>query len=67
MSERGPASGTRKFFAGLLDVFTIFGFGGYAIASITGGLTETGFRLEGGPAFLLFALAAVYFVRLNSH
>jgi hypothetical protein len=36
--------------------------GGYAIGDLTGGLTEDGFDIKGGPALVLFALIVLYFV-----
>jgi hypothetical protein len=57
-----PASTWRKVLAGILDTFTIFFVLGYTIAQLTGGVTNEGFKLEGLPALVLFALIAVYFV-----
>ncbi|MEM7753454.1 MAG: hypothetical protein AAF230_08585 [Pseudomonadota bacterium] len=34
---------------------------GFAVASVTGGLTEDGFSLSGVPALILFALIFGYF------
>ena len=63
MSERTtPAATWRKVLAAILDFLTVFFVGGYAIGKSTGNLTDDGFKLEGLPAFLLFALIAVYFV-----
>lgn len=44
---------------------TFFGFG-YAVAASTGGTTDGGFQLDGGPAFLLFALVALYWIVLEA-
>lgn len=33
-----------------------------AIAYLTGDLTEEGFSLKGGPAFMLFAIIILYFI-----
>ncbi len=55
----------KKVFAFILDFITSFGGFGYLIAKFTGGLTEGGFELSGGPALLLFALVIAYFVVLN--
>lgn len=52
----------KKVFAAILDFFTIFIIGGVVIANMTGGTTEGGFKLEGMPALLLFALIIAYFV-----
>jgi len=54
----------RKILAVVLDIFTVFIGGGFLIASLTGDTTENGFSLEGGPAMVLFALVAAYFVLL---
>ena len=63
MSEQTkPAATWRKVLAGILDFLTIFFVGGYAIGKLTGNTTDDGFKLEGLPALLLFALIAVYFV-----
>jgi uncharacterized RDD family membrane protein YckC len=39
---------------------------GYVIAMFTGGTTETGFNLQGGPAILWFAIALVYYVVMEA-
>ncbi len=52
----------RKVVAAILDFVFIFFVGGYVIAYATGDLTEEGFSLNGGPAFLLFGLVVLYFV-----
>jgi DMSO reductase anchor subunit len=52
----------RKILAGILDFLTVFFIGGFVIGKLTGNMTDDGFRLEGLPAVLLFALIAVYFV-----
>lgn len=52
----------RKVIAAILDFFTIFFIGGYAIGKLTGGTTESGFKLEGMPALLAIALIILYFV-----
>ncbi len=51
--------------AAILDFLLVFIGGGYVIARLTGGITEGGFQLSGGPAFALFALVVAYFVVLN--
>lgn len=51
----------KRVVASILDFFTVLFVGGYAIALLSGGLTGDGFNLNGGPAFGLFALIAVYF------
>jgi hypothetical protein len=57
-------SAVRKILAVVLDILTVFIGGGYAIAAFTGDTTDGGFQLNGGPALLLFALIAVYFIVL---
>ena len=57
-----PVSAWRKVFAAVLDFVFVFVAAGYAIAYLTGNLTADGFDLQGGPAFILFAVIAVYFV-----
>lgn len=52
----------RKVFAAILDFFTVFVLGGVGIASVTGDTVEGGFKLEGVPALILFALIVIYFV-----
>ena len=59
---RKPAGIWRKVFAAILDFIFVFGIGGYVIGKFTGGLTEGGFKLSGGPAFLLFAVIVLYFI-----
>jgi len=57
-----PIATWRKVVAAILDFITIMLVGGYAIAYATGNVTEEGFSLHGGPAFLLFAIIVLYFV-----
>ena len=57
-----PAATWRKVLAGILDFFTVFFVLGYTIAQLTGGVTDEGFKLQGMPALVLFALIAIYFV-----
>ena len=52
----------RRTLAGTLDFFTLFFFGGYLIAKMTGSVTADGFRLNGMPALILFALIIAYFI-----
>lgn len=52
----------RKVLAAILDFFFIFIVAGYVIAKFTGGTTEEGFNLNGGPALLLFAIVVLYFI-----
>ena len=62
LQSRKPAGTWRKVFAAILDFIFIFWGGGYVIGSLSGALTENGFSLSGGPAFLLFALIVLYFI-----
>ena len=63
MSERTtPVATWRKVLAAILDFLTIFFVGGYVIGKFTGNLTDDGFKLEGLPALVLFAMVIVYFV-----
>jgi DMSO reductase anchor subunit len=57
-----PVSTWRKVLAAILDFFTMFIAGGYAIAKLVGGTTDGGFQLDGAPALVLFALIIAYFV-----
>lgn len=52
----------RKVFAAILDFLTVFIGGGMLIGNLTGGATDTGFKLDGWPALLLFTLVIAYFV-----
>ncbi len=61
-SPRKPAGTWRKVIAAILDFLFIFWGGGYLIGYASGGLTQGGFALTGGPAFLLFALIVLYFI-----
>ncbi len=57
-----PAATWRKVLAAAFDFFTVFFVFGYTIAQLTGNVTNEGFKLEGMPAFVLFALMIIYFV-----
>jgi DMSO reductase anchor subunit len=57
-----PVATWRKVLAAILDFVTVFFGGGYAIGYLTGGVTPEGFKLEGMPALVLFALLIIYFV-----
>jgi TRAP-type C4-dicarboxylate transport system permease small subunit len=52
----------RKVVAAILDFIFVFAIGGYIIAKITGNVTDEGFDLKGGPAFILFAVVILYFL-----
>jgi hypothetical protein len=60
--SRKPAGTWRKVIAAILDFIFVFAIGGYIIGYFSGGLTESGFKLTGGPAFLLFAVIILYFI-----
>lgn len=63
MNDPVPQTATwRKVLAAILDFLMVFFVGGYAIGYLTGGTTAEGFKLEGAPAIVLFALIVVYFV-----
>ena len=57
-----PVATWRKVLAAILDFATVFFGGGYAIGYLTGNVTSEGFKLEGMPALVLFALLIIYFV-----
>jgi len=57
-----PAATWRKVVAAILDFFTVFFVLGYTIGQLTGNVTNDGFKLEGMPALVLFALTFIYFV-----
>jgi hypothetical protein len=56
-----PAATWKRVIAAILDFFTIFVAAGYAIARVSGGMTDDGFKLTGAPALVLFAVIVVYF------
>ncbi|MFK7836263.1 MAG: hypothetical protein AB8B60_08590 [Sulfitobacter sp.] len=57
----------RIILAAFLDFITAFFVLGFAVASLTGGMTDNGFRLNGAPALLLFALIFLYFWAGNKY
>ena len=57
----------RKVVAAILDFLTVFFAGGYAIGKYTGNLTDDGFKLEGAPALVLFAVIILYFVVFSKY
>jgi len=59
---RKPVARWRKIVAGVLDFIFVFFISGFAVAYATGNLTSDGFDLKGGPALIVFALIAAYFV-----
>jgi hypothetical protein len=62
VSPPKPVATWRKVVAAILDFIFIFWLAGYVIAHFAGGTTDDGFKLEGGPAFLLFAVVVLYFI-----
>jgi hypothetical protein len=64
MTEERPKT-WKVITAAILDFLFIFLFGGFLIAFFTGGLTDTGFKLNGWPALLLFALVILYFLGMK--
>jgi len=66
-STRPAVSTWRKIATAILDFFFIFFAGGYVIGLLTGGVTEKGFSLSGGPALRLFALIIAYFIVLGRY
>jgi len=66
MSEAArPVATWRKVLAAIFDFLTVFFAGGYLIGHLTGNLTDDGFKLDGAPALLLFAVIVAYFVVLG--
>jgi hypothetical protein len=65
MSEQhvnpAAASLSRRVFALILDILTVFFLGGYLVGWLTGNLTPDGFKLEGASALILFAIIGAYF------
>lgn len=64
-TENRQVSTWRIVLAFILDFLTSFMIFGYIIATLFGGKTEAGFKLEGGPALLLFAAVIAYFAVSN--
>lgn len=57
-----PVSNLRIVLAAVLDALTAFVVFGFIIAKATGNTTDTGFQLNGLPAFVLLAAVIAYFV-----
>ncbi len=57
----GQVSTGRIVLAAILDFITAFFGIGYAVAALSGGLTEGGFQLAGFPALLAIVLIVLYF------
>jgi len=62
-----PVAIWKRVVATILDGFTAFFGFGMLIAVFTGDTTETGFKLDGAPALLLFALVVAYFYVGRKH
>jgi phosphate/sulfate permease len=62
-----PVATWRKVLAAIFDFLTVFFVGGYVIGHLTGNLTDDGFKLDGAPALVLFALVVAYFVVLGRY
>ena len=62
VSQPKQVSTWRKVVAAILDFLFVMFIGGYAIGYMTGNVTDEGFSLKGGPAFILFAIIVLYFV-----
>ncbi len=62
LSQPKQVSTWRKVVAAILDFVFVLMIGGYAIGYMTGNLSDEGFDLKGGPAFILFAIIILYFV-----
>ncbi len=60
-----PPPTWKKVLAFILDLFGTFFLFGFGIAAATGGLTDDGFKLNGGPAFLVLAMITAYFILMN--
>jgi len=56
-----PVAVWKRVTAAILDFFTAFFVFGWVIGRITGGTTENGFSLQGGPAIVLFIVIGAYF------
>jgi len=61
-SQPKQVSTWRKVLAAILDFIFVLFIGGYIIGYLTGNLSDEGFNLKGGPAFILFAIIILYFV-----
>jgi putative Mn2+ efflux pump MntP len=61
VSTPKPVATWRKVLAAILDFIFILAVAGYVVGYLTGNLTESGFELHGGPAFIVFAVIALYF------
>jgi hypothetical protein len=58
--ERAPV--WKRVVGSLLDFFMVFFVVGWIIGHFTGNTTDNSFKLDGGPAILLFVVIIAYFV-----
>lgn len=65
-TNKGPAT-WRIITAGILDFITAFFVLGFIVATVLGGRTDTGFKLEGLPALVFFVLIVAYFIVFNRY
>jgi hypothetical protein len=61
MEREQPVATWRIVLAAILDFLTAFFVLGFLIASVSGGMTEGGFQLNGLPALVLFVGIFLYF------
>jgi hypothetical protein len=61
MTDGTHVSTWRIVLAAILDFLTAFFVIGFAVAALTGGLTDGGFSLSGIPALIMLALVVLYF------
>ena len=62
MENAAPPPTWKAVFAAICDFFLAFALGGYVVAKLTGNTHQYGFKLEGWPALVLFALIIAYFI-----
>lgn len=62
VTQPKPVSTIRKVFAAILDFLLIFIVAGYLVARLSGGVTDEGLELNGGPAFAVFGIVVLYFI-----
>lgn len=62
VSEPKQIATWRKVVAAILDFIFVFAIAGYVIGYMTGNLSDNGFELKGGPAFIVFAIVVFYFL-----
>jgi hypothetical protein len=62
VEPRSSVATWRKIVAAVLDFLFVFVAAGFAVGTLTGNLTKSGFELNGAPALVVFAAVALYFV-----